>query len=273
MLNFDRRTFCVSSLSSLIAGSVAAREATDLSPNQVYVALRGNLNGDDGIYYYTGTYWGKPSGEIARPLFRVHGIGFNAVIMDKGRVKQKLIECGFWFHPDTDTLADDWINPMNGLQCKPRHYKSSQEVSFDENGLVERNKDWPSRVLSINGKIKVPIIIGDVIWSQENLITKINQGEPAENSDPLSYTGPVISLNSLATYKAFVSDLYKDFVPSTLHFQSLSPWYPWMRMGQRAGVCSFELIGIKLKNISEIPEDLYKVLRERRPGFIENPWL
>jgi len=273
MLNINRRTFFFSSFVSAVTNQALAQEKKDLSANQTYGALRSHLNGNDGIYYYTGTYWGKPHSEIARPLFRVEGIGFNTLKIDQGRVSQKLSECGFWFHPDTNTLADDWINPMNGLDCNPRHYKSSQSVIFDSDGKVERDESLPKRVLSISGNIKDPIILGKKIWSQENLIIKINQGEPAIDQDPLSYTGPVISLNSLATYNAFVSDLYKEFVPATLHFQSLSPWYPWMKMGQRAGVCSFELVGIKLRDISEIPKKLLSILKERRPGFIDNPWV
>lgn len=273
MLNLNRRNFFFTSFASLITTSSIAKKINNLSSNQTYVALRSNLNGNNGIFYYIGTYWGKPSNEIARPLFNVQGIGFNNLQIKEGQVSQKLSECGFWFHTDGKTLADKWVNPMNGLECTPKHYKSSQTVIFDSKGNVKKDKNLPKRVLSINGNIKKPIIIGNNIWSQENLIIKIRQNEPKIDSDPLMYTGPVISLNSLATYKALVSDLDKDFIPTTLHFQSLSPWYPWMKMGQRAGVCSFELVGVKLRNVSEIPSSLLSILKEKRPGFIDNPWI
>ena len=45
-----------------------------------------------------------------------------------------------------------------------------------------------------------------------------------------------------------------------------------MRMGQRAGVCSFELIGRKLAAKAEIPDRVMTFLNDRQPGFIEDPW-
>ena len=272
MQNINRRSFFYSFLSPLFVGNAFAQKSLDITANEAYVALRGNLNGENSLFYYTGTYWGKPSNETAKPLFKVVGIGFNSLNIVNGIVSQRLSECGFWFHPGTNSLADDWVNPMNGLKCKPIHYKSSQNVKFNNDGLVIRDKSLPSRVLSMSGRIMDPVIVGDSLWSQENLIIKIRQPEPDKGNDPLLYTGPVISLNSLATYHSNVVDLKKDFVPSTLHFQSLSPWYPWMRMGQREGVCSFELVGKKLKNVSEIPNRLLVILNKRRPGFLEEPW-
>ena len=272
MQNINRRSFFCSFLSSLFVRNAFAQQNLDITANEAYVALRGNLNGKNSLFYYTGTYWGKPSNETAKPLFRVEGVGFNSLKIANGVVSQKLSECGFWFHPETSSLADKWVNPMNGLMCEPIHYKSSQNIKFNNDGLVIKDKSLPKRVLSISGRIMDPVVVGESIWSQENLIIKIRQPEPEQGYDPLLYTGPVISLNSLATYHANISDIDNDFVPSTLHFQSLSPWYPWMRMGQREGVCSFELVGKKLQNISDIPNSLLLILNQRRPDFLDDPW-
>lgn len=247
--------------------------ADSIDKNKLYVQLRGNLDGTDGIWSYSGAYWGKPQGEIARQLFRVDGFSFNTMTLrEDGGVDQKMIECGFWQDPVTGELADTWTNPMNGLECEPKHFKSSQTLSFDKDGNWEVPEERRAAMRHIEGTIVEPIINGPVIWSQERLITKMTRPEPEAGSDPLAYGGPVLSGTSLATYTAHITNLDDDFVPTTMHFQSMGGWYPWMRMGQRAGVCSFELIGRKHVGTDEIPDRVAALLEDRRPGFIDDPW-
>lgn len=258
-------------LSALGAGTTRANGHID--KNELYVQLRGNLDGTDGLWAYSGAYWGKPQGEIARQLFRVDGLSFNAMTFRAdGGVDQKMIECGFWQDPDTGELADEWVNPMNGLTCQPKHFKSAQTITFDSDGQWEVPEERRARMRHIEGVVVEPIINGPVIWSQERLILKGIRPEPESGSDPLTYAGPVASNTSLATYRAELADLEKDFVPTSLHYQSMGSWYPWMRMGQRAGVCSFELVGRKLASTSEIPARVKAFLDDRRPGFIDDPW-
>ena len=272
----SRRTAFTGIAAALGLGALhipAARADGHINKNKLYVQLRGNLDGSDGLWTYSGAYWGKPQGEIARQLFRVDGFSFNTMTLrDDGGVDQKMIECGFWQDPETGELADEWINPMNGLTCNPVHFKSSQILSFDADGNQEFTEEERARARHAEGVIVDPIVIGPMIWSQERLIRKLIRPEPEPGSDPLTYTGPVATMTSLATYKADVADLDKDFVPTSLHFQSIGGWYPWMRMGQRAGVCSFELVGRKIPNASEIPERVLAFLEDRWPGFIEDPW-
>ena len=271
-----RRTALAGISSALSLGTMgvsSARADGHINKNKLYVQLRGNLDGTDGLWTYSGAYWGKPDGEIARQLFRVDGLSYNAMTLrDDGGVDQKMIECGFWQDPETGELADKWINPMNGLNCEPQHFKSSQVLSFNADGNQEFSEEELARARHAEGVIVEPIVIGPMIWSQERLIRKMIRPEPEPGSDPLTYAGPVATATSLATYKAETSDLDKDFVPTSLHYQSIGGWYPWMRMGQRAGVCSFELVGRKLPDTSEVPERVQAFLEDRRPGFIEDPW-
>lgn len=270
-----RRSALAGGTAALGLGSLVSHAKADghLNKNKVYVQLRGNLDGSDGLWTYTGAYWGKPQGERAHQLFRVDGFSFNAMTLrDDGGVDQKMIECGFWQDPVTGELADEWINPMNGLECNPVHFKSSQILSFDADGRQKMSEERLASMSHAEGLIVEPIVMGPMIWSQERLILEADRPRPEPGYDPLTYTGPVVTATSLATYRADVADLDKDFVPTSLHFQSIGGWYPWMRMGQRAGVCSFELVGRKLPNTSEIPDRVMAFLDERRPGFLEDPW-
>ena len=253
--------------------SRSASADSHLDRNKVYTQLRGNLDGTDGLWAYAGAYWGKPQGEIAHQLFRVDGFSFNKMTMrDDGGIDQKMIECGFWQDPETGKLADQWVNPMNGLKCEPKHFKSSQTLSFNANGNQEISEERRAAMRHLKGTIMDPVVDGPIVWSQERLIVKGIRPAPEANIDPLTYNGPIATGTSLVTYTANVADLSEEFVPTTMHYQSMSSWYPWMRMGQRAGTCSFELMGRKIPNTSEVPERVLAFLEDRRPGFLENPW-
>ncbi|MFL2769465.1 MAG: DUF1838 family protein [Rhodospirillaceae bacterium] len=271
-----RRTAIAGATAALSYGkpkSLSASKVSGLDRNKVYVQLRGNMNRTDGLWAYTGSYWGKPQGEIARQLFRVDGFSFNNMTLrEDGGVEQKMIECGFWQDPETGKLADQWINPMNGLKCEPKHFKSSQVLSFDSNGQQEIPQERKVTMRHIEGTIVEPIVDGPVIWSQERLIIKSIRPKPGPGIDPLTHTGPIMTATSLATYTAQVDKLTNDFVPTTMHYQSMGGWYAWMRMGQRAGTCSFELVGRKLQAISEVPKRVMGFLTELQPGFLEDPW-
>ena len=74
---------------------------SQLGRNETYVALRGNINKSDGIWSYTGSYWGKPDKEIARELFHVDGLSFNSL---------KLLQCYFFqFNSLTHSIIQESI--------------------------------------------------------------------------------------------------------------------------------------------------------------------
>jgi hypothetical protein len=61
------------------------------------------------------------------------------------------------------------------------------------------------------------------------------------------------------------------FLPSTMNFQSLSTWYPWMRMGQELGQTMFQLTGRKVQSLQEVPSGLIRLIDERHPGWLKDP--
>ncbi len=259
-------------LTSLALGADKVAADGHINKNELYAKLRGDPKNVDGLWAYSGAYWGKPQGEIAQQLFRVDGYSVNKITMrPDGGIDQHMIECGFWQDPETGELADQWVNPMNGLPCEPRHFRSSQVLSFDANGQVELPADMDPSA-HMEAAITEPVVIGPVIWSQERLLTRFVRPVPEEIEDPLTYGGPVRTGTSLASFQANIADLDRDFVPSTLHYQSMGGFYPWMRMGQRAGTCGFELLGYKLQSPDEIPDRVRGFLEDRQPGFIEDPW-
>jgi hypothetical protein len=239
----------------------------------VYSRVRGAPRGQPGIWWYTGKLWGKRNLDSAVQFFRVDGLSFNRMEMkDDGTLSQKMVEVGFWNDPITGKPADEWINPINGLPCKPKHYKSSQAFTFTPDGHAKRSSESPN-IQFFKGTIGEPVISGDTLWIAEELLLKATP-PPAQGDDPLMNVGPVITSTSLVTYTSKAKDLETpetQWVASTMNYQTMGSWYPWMRMGNEPGNLMFQLVGRKLRRSDEMPLALQALINERHPGFLENP--
>jgi hypothetical protein len=235
--------------------------------NEIYARARGAVGEDPGLWVYSGRLWGKPVNDQATNLFGVEGFSFNRMIrQSNGQLQQVMEECGFWQDPASGEVLDDWINPLNGLTCKAEHYRSRQALTFSPDGRVTDGSLF-------QGHITQATISGPKLWISEILHgTFPSKRQPGQ--DPLTYTGPVRTATSLVTYTMDASAALAEeagYVPSTMNFQSMSSWYPWMRMGQAQGQIMFELFGRKIPTLDEIPAHLRDILDERRPGFLSNP--
>ncbi|MCB2106874.1 MAG: DUF1838 family protein [Rhodobacteraceae bacterium] len=245
---------------------------------KLYARARGAPNGQLGMSWYSGRFWGKRAQQAAKLFFRVDGFSFGRMSFgDDGSLTQNMVEVGFWLDPQTGEPADDWINPYNGLACKPQHYKSSQSLTFDRNGNATRENPPPG--MQFRGQITEPVVNGDYVWIGEDLIVETVRPRRDTNADgsaidPSTILPPIMTATSLVTFTVRLADVAapdSEWLPSTMNFQTMGNWYPWMRMGYETGQCMFQLQGRKVRGLEEIPPRLRKLIDERRPGFLENP--
>ena len=164
--------------------------------------------------------------EHATLLFAVEGFSFNKMQREaNGGLRQVMEECGFWLDPATKAVVDDWVNPMNGLDCTASHYRSRQELVFAADGSV-MNSDL------FRGHITEATVSGPTLWISESLFLSLPSERQPER-DPLTWNGPTRTATSLVTYTLDAAAVMAEspgLVPCTMNFQSMSSWYPWMRM-------------------------------------------
>ena len=239
----------------------------------LYARARGAAKGARAMHWYTGTYWGKRTLDTAVALFKVNGFSFNRIeTQADGSLVQNMIEVGFWCDPVTNQPVDKWINPMNGLPCTPRHYKTPQTVRFDANGRAKRPPNAPES-MAYDAWITDPVESGDTVWIGETILVK-SITQPGTNPDPLENRVPITTMTSLVNYAMQRKDIdapASAFLPSTMAFQSASNWYPWMRMGQELGQTMFQLTGRKVRGMEEVPPGLVRLIDERHPGWLKDP--
>ena len=64
-------------------------------------------------------------------------------------------------------------------------------------------------------------------------------------------------------------------VSSLQFFSELSPWYPFLRMGQTPGFNYWSLQGNKIDSLSDVAPETLAYIEKNEPGFFENdqPWI
>ena len=240
-------------------------------PLLVHARLRVDLCTGRGLHWYGGWLWGKRPFDRAQRLFAVEGVSFTAIGWDPdGAMRMTMDEAGFWLDPRTREVLDEWINPLNGLACPIKHFRTKQRQKFLASG------EWVATRPEIDGegRIEPPSVAGPYTWSGETLVAAMPNRRDVAERDPLSYTGAVRAHTSLATFGGATAELARPldrWVDCFTHFQSMGPWYPWMRMGQEAGQLSFQNEGRKLRSVDELPARLRQLLDSRQPGFLGNP--
>lgn len=255
--------------------SLAAGGTYDLNDPQnvvtAYARMRGNLDGSPGMWWYRGNMFAKRSDDVAERVLKIEGFSFNRLARrEDGRFDQVMAEAGYFIDPDTDTIADEWVNPLNGLTCTPGHYKSNQTIVVGPEGVT--GSEAAAVPVQFTGTVEAQTY-GGRVSTTENMVTKLPNPR-VEADDPLGYSGPVITLTSLASFAGQLSDLNNSdltFMPATLHFQNLAPWMPWMKMGQETGLTTWQLLGTKVQSADDMPDRLRDRLDADYPGWRDDP--
>lgn len=263
--------------SSFLPVSAIAADSDKYTKDKVriYGRARGAPKDQLGLQWYTGRLWGKRTLDAAVHFFTVHGFSFNRMELNAdGTLFQNMIEVGFWCEPGTFKPADEWVNPINYLACKPQHYKSSQKLTFTADGIATRPDGAPPVEL-FKGKITDPVVQGDTMWIGEDLLVKAAiPASATPPADPLTQRIPVQTSTSLLNYTLNRKDVAtpdSQWMPATMNYQTNGGWYPWMRMGMEMGGIMFQLTGKKLRRKDEMPLALQVLINERHPGWLDNP--
>ena len=238
---------------------------------EAYARMRGNLDGTPGMWWYRGNMFAKRPDDVAERVLKIEGFSFNRLARRAdGKFDQIMAEAGFFIDPERDEIVDSWVNPLNGRTCEPAHYKSNQTIVVGPDGVS--GSEAAAVPVQFTGTVEAQSHSGRV-WTTENMVTKLPNPR-SEAEDPLAYSGPVITLTSLASFTGQLADLNNEgmaFMPATLHFQNLSPWLPWMKMGQDPGLTTWQLLGTKVQSPDDMPDRLRRRLDADYEGWLDDP--
>ncbi len=236
--------------SALAAGSECASKVDystikyddNLWNRDAMARLQADLDiGKQKFGWYAGTVNGVRAGERVKPLFGFEGFSF-ARLQDIGDgVYQKLLrEVGFYTDLQTGEVLEHWDNPYTGERVKvvpiandPFNYKIGPYYP-DPPSYGGLNKDKPP---------KRPLLLN---WRETGddkvfLRTPIHLFYPSALQPdvwPRESSGPMNRVSEMFTYvidREDLADPSKTSLEYSGTWSRITPWLPWMLMGQAEG--------------------------------------
>lgn len=249
------------------SGATAAVDLT--TPEAQLLALRriqcSAIDGKAETFYWKGTAWSRVPGEPDRQLFRVEGMNVRQCgPMPKATNKAEFRLVGreilLYEDPVTGAVLNEWTNPWTG---------KTVEVIHVANDPVNGNYSLVGR----DGQpTKLPFeSMGNQWW--------LSMPIPLFYTNPLGgdyqrYVGGTYHVTELFNFLGAVSDLEdrrKDSVASAVSWQRISPWLPWMEMGDRPGIIYFHTAGLKLAAWDDLPTVMKAEIERRWPEYRNPP--
>ena len=257
-------------LTGSAAPTTALAAALDLTtpPGQLLALRRiqcSEIDGKPVTYYWKGFAFSRVPGEPDRQLFKVEGMNVRhcgPLPGSNNKTEFRLIsrEILLFEDPVTGEVLRTWVNPWTG---------KTLEVVQVANDPVNGNYG----LLGRDGKpTSLPFeVLGNQWW----LTTAV----PLFYTNPLGgdyqrYVGGMYHVTELFNFFGATDDLgnrKKDSAEAAVGWQRISPWLPWMEMGDRAGMLYFHTAGRKLANWDDLSATMKAEIDTSYPAYRNPP--
>lgn len=205
--------------------------------------------GDEPVYSaFHGLMFGMVGDQRLKPLFGYTGFGiFQAKLLENGNVRLRGKEVGYFTEPASGDILDTWDNPYTGETVEVFNFLNDRirgELT-PEMPRFQFGDDADTPTLMNDGTAlvredgSVPFILPwQVYGNQVSLAwdyTHRYRNPVVADKWPKASTGDYINPSEHFTFACDLAELEDRDNPSARYhcgFSRLSPWWPWMRMGQ-----------------------------------------
>ena len=234
------------------------RMAGDIDPNK------------ETVGWFGGTIFSVIGDEKLKPLVDIEGIGVMRVAPQaNGNYRMFNRELAFYKDPQTKDFIDVWRNPITREEC---------EVSPTHNAVVNAEvapiikQDFDGTIVEIPFNPPWQILEDSVLSTFEIHTAFPNPLDPdiwkKESTGPISRISEVFQRSIPLTQLNDQSLTSVDYVGT---WTRISPWLPWMLMGQREGHVLYRTFTKKLSGIDSLPRPLRALTEERFPEYLKAP--
>lgn len=225
-----------------------------------------------------GKAFGVRDNEKVRPLFIVEGFSFTRMKrLEDGSWRRMLREVVFYRDIDTGRILDAWSNPYTGETVKvvpiandpfnftisdrapePPSYGGLQKVKADPKPFLMDWLEGPNDTLIVNTDIDMiyPNALQPQKWPRES------SGVMNRVSEHFIYT----------VKRADVENPNLTHIPHVGAWTRVTPWLPWMLMGQAPGhIMYFTTFETLPGGLKELPADLVAAARAMDEKWLHAP--
>ena len=222
-----------------------------------WVKARASLNGNQSFLAWTGSIYAFVPNEKKKRLFNIAGMSVSRCIAnpdDSWEFTSR--ELTYYLDPSTGEILHKWENPWTGETLTVMHVANNPVE-----GLFRGN--FPAQVNGDN-----TTFVFDLFSTYPN---------------PLAEEPKFVEYSPQPTYQA--AELFKLTVPTEellnpevisvskmlISWDRIGPWVPWMKMGNRPGHLIYSANGLKVKDITELPQVLQDEINTRVPLYKNAP--
>jgi len=274
----SRRTFISAlgalSLTGLLpAHTLAANKKIEFSPIETlnaYIRLMGSLKPATTYTWFSGELWSILPNKTPQPLVSFQGLAKSIwEVIDKNTYLQHSFDSGFFGDLETGEKIKDFVNPMNGRTVQPYPFLYGGGTrQYSIKGVQSRDEIKPLEPKWIRS--------GDQVWLDE--IGSGSFENPIDpNMWPMESAGKQVHYGSSTSYIASAEEVFNpnsNYANYSMSWSSITPWEPWLLMGDTPGFAQWRATGRKLSNFNEASNGILKHVRKAQPNFLDNgrPW-
>jgi hypothetical protein len=234
-----------------------------------FVRLRGSPDGAPVMWVYAGVLLGKPEGQVARPLVRVHGVSFTqARRRPEGGYDWRLDEVGYYSDLASDAVLEAWVNPFTGAAVRPAHYHSPEYLVYSDQGIASGDPLPPGAEL--RGAITRLADVAGIAAMTEDLYVTVAARPAADGKAARAAR----AMASLGTYTAVAADLDRagaHWVDCQMSYGTMNSFAGWLGMEGTPGVQNMRLAGRKCRvaDRDAVPRWLRDRMNRDYPQFLD----
>ena len=241
--------------------------------------LQADTNGSQVYGYSHGVVAGVKPGEAVRPLFDFQVFSTIRVVrLPDGNYQRMTKEVVFYTDLKTGAILDQWNNPYTGETVKV------VDIANDPYNWVIASTVQPPPIPGVPATGRTvpggkPFLQN---WSKLGpdtiVLTQDGHGYYPNRLNPAQWpresAGPMIQASEFFRYFIDRADLENPemtFLPANGSWVRVTPWLPWMLMGQAPGHILYDGIFRASKSLDYVPAPVLERVRTRYPQYLTAP--
>jgi len=243
--------------------------AVDLSIPRNYLdafmRVRGDLSGTEAVYHWTGRVYSFVPGEPKKELFGFEGFNIARTVPVEGGYQLLTREAAFFLDPRTGEILSQWRNPFTNKDVDVVHIWNdpvNQELVFSDEDIRFIGRILPSEDM------------GDELVFYSDIFPFYDSPLPRRDYSQFSQHDKYQSAEFFQFFvnRTALDDSLRASVPAAISWTRISPWMPFMRMGNKPGNLVFQCRGRKLEGgFAAMPARIRDYVLATAPQFAAAP--
>ncbi len=244
-------------------------QTLDLSKPQDYLnaftKVRGDAKGGETLFYWTGTVYSFIPGEKRMELFGFEGFNLARTVPGENGFSLLTREAAFFTDHRSGQILETWRNPITNKEIPVVHIWNdpvNQDMNFEPDMLPYIHQILPSTDLGEELVFNLEIF---PFYPSPLPVKEYGEFSQSDTYQAAEFFQFFVDKEDLSNAKL-------STVPVSISWSRISPWMPFMRMGDRPGNLVFVCRGRKLEGgFKALPQKIQDYVLKTKPEFASPP--